>query len=969
MRHEQGMFVAKSIAPLVTQGALRYPVLEQAADAPVSLFTVPAGYIPSESLMAALADRGKSTLWLRLGPEDSDPATFLISLIASAQRIAPGVGLKTLERMRREPGPLFGWSMLFDCLSAEMAANLPPSSAIVLDNLHYLNSVQPVLGIFSTHFLASFRPGMTSILISKEQLPPAALPPDLVHRGPRDLRLDSHGGLAWARKIAVELPDNCINRIIDLIEGRAVALTGIFTAINSLGSTFIQQAVKRSRDGNELLTRITRASLAPQDADSLRTLALTMHLEYSHPLLIQSIFKIQSPPDGPWFQSMEEGWRYIHQIWRAPLNATLRSKINLEPEVLERLSQYLISQGATGRAIQLYIESGNYEGAAQILAGEADSLMSLGQWETLNYWLSQIPPFALQAWPWLIYTKGELASAQGYTQNADQALAEAANLFVARKDSIGACQSLLAESTLAGWHNDQYHARACALAASAIAESAGLTWQKGWAAWQLGCLAIVSGKTNEALKYFHEATTVMKDPQTMQLFQQFELLVLHQQDLQQQAEFHHQAYLTLEQSQQATLSQLHSLIESTPGNLPNLLGSHNWSNIPLSAKLPTPLTPAETLNTQEKANFMQKILMMMGHRKNLSPITGEPGTISIPAFDLPLSIPISSINPITEAPPASSIETVSATDARSNGDSAGKNLLNDINLPIRDNPLQANRIRANSTIALNGEKPNPPEPEGKISQASVLTAHLLGFFRLSIDDRPIEKLPGSRGVSVLKYLLFHHRQETPRDVLMDMFWPEASPQAARNNLNVALHNLRQAFRPVTELPIVIYDNNLYQLNPDLKLWLDIDEFERHHQAARQLEANGQLALALSEYEIASSLYQGDFLADDPYEDWPVTTRERLRMMHMETLDHLSRIYFSQRQYTACADLCQRLLERDNCREDAHCLLMRCYSRQNQHNLALRQYQVCVEALRKDLDVDPEPATTQLAERIRRREQV
>jgi hypothetical protein len=40
-----------------------------------------------------------------------------------------------------------------------------------------------------------------------------------------------------------------------------------------------------------------------------------------------------------------------------------------------------------------------------------------------------------------------------------------------------------------------------------------------------------------------------------------------------------------------------------------------------------------------------------------------------------------------------------------------------------------------------------------------------------------------------------------------------------------------------------------------------------------------------------------------------------------------------------------------------------------NHLALRQYHAYVEALRKELDLAPAPATTQLYERIRRREQV
>ncbi len=102
---------------------------------------------------------------------------------------------------------------------------------------------------------------------------------------------------------------------------------------------------------------------------------------------------------------------------------------------------------------------------------------------------------------------------------------------------------------------------------------------------------------------------------------------------------------------------------------------------------------------------------------------------------------------------------------------------------------------------------------------------------------------------------------------------------------------------------------------------------------------------MTEYEIAINLYRGDFLSDTPYDSWTVLDRERLRISYLETLDHLSQIYFSQERYSACAPLCQLILSRDLCREDAHCRLMQCYSRLGQGPLALRQYQICVEALR------------------------
>jgi DNA-binding SARP family transcriptional activator len=231
------------------------------------------------------------------------------------------------------------------------------------------------------------------------------------------------------------------------------------------------------------------------------------------------------------------------------------------------------------------------------------------------------------------------------------------------------------------------------------------------------------------------------------------------------------------------------------------------------------------------------------------------------------------------------------------------------------------------------------------------------------------KIPSARSLSLLKYLLVHHKQKLPREVLMDTFWPDAEPETARNSLNVAIHNLRQSIRKLTEVPLIVFESGTYGLAPNLQVWIDVEEFERAQKTGLLLEARHQLTAAIAEYECAVSLYQGDFLEENPYEEWTVLDRERLRTAYLEILDRLSQIYFSQERYSACRSACQLILNSDPCREDAHCLLMRCYSRQGQRHLALHQYQRCVRALREELDVEPTPETTQLYEAIRRQESI
>lgn len=204
---------------------------------------------------------------------------------------------------------------------------------------------------------------------------------------------------------------------------------------------------------------------------------------------------------------------------------------------------------------------------------------------------------------------------------------------------------------------------------------------------------------------------------------------------------------------------------------------------------------------------------------------------------------------------------------------------------------------------------------------------------------------------------------------MEMFWPESPPRASRNNLNVALHGLRQMLRTATDVPVITYAHGTYRIHPQVRLWLDVDEFDDHVGRGKRWEAHGELDRATEEYEFAVELYGGEFLADDPYEEWTALIRERLRLTYLDVLGRLSDVRFSAGQYAACVNLCQRILERDSCREDAHRRLMRCYSRQGQSHLALMQYRVCGRALADELGVAPEPTTAELYERIRRHEPV
>jgi DNA-binding SARP family transcriptional activator len=245
-----------------------------------------------------------------------------------------------------------------------------------------------------------------------------------------------------------------------------------------------------------------------------------------------------------------------------------------------------------------------------------------------------------------------------------------------------------------------------------------------------------------------------------------------------------------------------------------------------------------------------------------------------------------------------------------------------------------------------------------------LKVRLLGRFEIAIDDRPVGAWDGVRGLTLFKYLLTHRGRPCPRDVLMDVFWPDVSPDQARNRFHVALSALRRSLRAVADIPVVEFREGAYRLSPELHLQVDVDEFERMVETAKRAVRDGDTQAAIACYAQAVTLYRGDLLAESPYDDWALLPRETLRVTYLDVLDRLAALHLANQSFGPCIAVAQLILQQDSCREDAHRLLMRCFARQGRVHEALRQFKLCSRALATTLGSGPSRATVELHRSIR-----
>lgn len=252
------------------------------------------------------------------------------------------------------------------------------------------------------------------------------------------------------------------------------------------------------------------------------------------------------------------------------------------------------------------------------------------------------------------------------------------------------------------------------------------------------------------------------------------------------------------------------------------------------------------------------------------------------------------------------------------------------------------------------------------SAADALRVHFFGACEAFYGGVP---LGGWRKKSeaLFKYLVYHRATPIHRDQLLDLFWRDSTPEAARNCLNVTLHALRRSLGEAglrAADQFIAFAAERYRVTPVVEIWTDVDAFNEALARGHEALARADHAQALGHFELAAALYRGDFLMDDRYEEWTAGPRERLRNSYLDLLAGLGRAYGDAGRHTAALECGRKLLEFDSCSEDGHRQVMTSYLALGQRVLALRQYRLCCETLERELGVAPMPATTALYDQIR-----
>ena len=163
-------------------------------------------------------------------------------------------------------------------------------------------------------------------------------------------------------------------------------------------------------------------------------------------------------------------------------------------------------------------------------------------------------------------------------------------------------------------------------------------------------------------------------------------------------------------------------------------------------------------------------------------------------------------------------------------------------------------------------------------------------------------------------------------------------------------------------PLLIVETEWIQIHSLPEVELDVAEFEETYLCFQGRRGAELCKEEFQKLQKAAELYCGDLL-EGCYQDWCIFERERLENIYLEMLDKLMEYCEPSCAYEAGRQIGAKILQIDPANERTHQRLMRLYLLEGNRTAALQQYQRCVAALERELNVGPSTRTRQLYESV------
>lgn len=214
-------------------------------------------------------------------------------------------------------------------------------------------------------------------------------------------------------------------------------------------------------------------------------------------------------------------------------------------------------------------------------------------------------------------------------------------------------------------------------------------------------------------------------------------------------------------------------------------------------------------------------------------------------------------------------------------------------------------------------------------------------------------------------LLVHDRRPIHRDRLADVIWDGELPDTWSASLNAIVSKLRRQLgrTGLGARSVLTASGGTYAISLPTSSWVDTEDAIRRVDRAEGAMRHGDLAAAVSDATVASSILRRPFLGGVDGE-WVSEVRHQLGTALYRSYVVLATGWIARGDHQLASSVAERAIELDPIRETAYRLVMEAELGRGDAGAALGAFDRCERIVREEFGASPSAETIALAERVR-----
>ena len=428
-------------------------LLKQSLHYPLTVLVAGTGYGKSTSILSFIETLDIPVFWYSVSSTDRDPQVFLANLFTAFNQHGLKLGQDALRSHEVSELELLDSLVVFvNTLSTQLSGPI----LFVLDDFHAVTQSSEVMSLMN--WLIEHIPPHLHLLISSRSVPEFAsmnqkrVKGQVLELGPEQLTFTPPEIAAlFQHAYQVEVAEKDVQVLYERTEGWAIVLQMIWQSLRiNPNVNLIKLLEDESYSRTHLFEYLAEEVLDQQSPEAQNFLLRTSILSILESDLCDFLMDSQNSVyvlaelyrSSLFLEQLRPGFYRYHHIFRQFLQSHLLKNPELARELHRKVASYLTAHEYWERAIAHLLSAGDYRQVSMLLNDVGPRMVASGRYESLRYWIGEIPDEVRAQHPWIYFLLGEI---DRYTNAFDQALDNyraAQRVYQARNNKWGVSQAL-----------------------------------------------------------------------------------------------------------------------------------------------------------------------------------------------------------------------------------------------------------------------------------------------------------------------------------------------------------------------------------------------------------------------------------------------------------------------------------------------------------------------------------------------